>query len=97
MLGHHFWRDWFRINPLETVLLGCKCLGVHQSCDGQVATVTIGMVDITEEMASRVRLWLKVISVLTGAFTSENCPTGVLQKVLIAIKHVYDAAKRLDR
>jgi hypothetical protein len=88
-------RDWFRINPLETVLLGCECLGVQQTCRGQVASVTIEMSDITQEMACRVRLWLKLINVLTCAFTSESCPTGVLQRVLMAIKHVYDAAKRL--
>ncbi|XP_062513876.1 uncharacterized protein LOC134189578 isoform X2 [Corticium candelabrum] len=90
-------KDWFRINPLEIVLLGCESLGVEQECQRQMATITVGMTNITTEMSSRPRLWLKLIDILTLTFSSANCPAGIQQRVLMALKHIYDAANRIDR
>lgn len=62
-----------------------------------MATITVGMTNITTEMSSRPRLWLKLIDILTLTFSSANCPAGIQQRVLMALKHIYDAANRIDR
>eukprot|EP00118_Oscarella_pearsei_P022304 m.255095 g.255095 ORF g.255095 m.255095 type:complete len:290 (+) comp40391_c0_seq9:28-897(+) len=92
--------DWFKLNPLEIVLLGCESLQADPADDGvtigNISGVSIGMKSIQNELSKRIRSWKRLILTLT-ILIGEESPVSSIQRAVLALQHVYSAAKKIPR
>ncbi|XP_065897600.1 uncharacterized protein [Dysidea avara] len=76
--------DWFRINPLEMVLLGCQSLYSEQEVRRDHGTMILVMEDLSQYMHNRPRFWLNLCTVLRCTFVGDT-PSSMLQRCNLAL------------
>jgi hypothetical protein len=74
-------RDWFRINPLEMVLLGCQTLCTRMPAQRNHGTMVLVMECLEKPMCLRPRYWYRLLAVLVRTCQAD-IPPLILQRCL---------------
>ncbi|CAI8022013.1 hypothetical protein GBAR_LOCUS12959 [Geodia barretti] len=81
-------RDWFRINPLELLLLGCQTLSTGVSTKREYGTMVLVMESIEAPMRLRPRYWKWLFTVLI-AICKEDISPFVFQRCVSTFTGVW--------
>jgi hypothetical protein len=88
--------DWFRINPLEMVLLGCQTLHDCREASRDQGTFVMKMEDISEAMSKRPRYWNRLMNVFEQTIRGKETPGVIIQRCTAGIVNCWWGISRHD-
>ncbi|XP_064383534.1 uncharacterized protein LOC135332129 isoform X2 [Halichondria panicea] len=92
-------RDWFRINPLEMVLLGAQSIATDTHAKRDHGTMVLVMPPLRRELCVRPRYWQRLITVLYQVTQETDTPSTVAQRcctVLVDLLKALETAQEFS-